>query len=186
MKFNFHNKFFFVFIIINFLSIVNNQIANCTNSTCIVIILYYNGTIIRKCTDDFSLNEIGSIGLTDKIILYDCNKDSNSNCKLNRNPMDNSENCLEISTKNSNSFCCRLKEEYYENETKINDTNSCVEVDKNEYERFKTINYSLGYIEKNFKNNNQTFGSLLCFDKFQKFCFYNYIIIFIFFSFILF
>ena len=181
MKFKFNKNFLlFVTVLFNSYSFITNQISSCQSEDCVIIYLYYNGTMKSECVNDTSnINKIGSIGSYNKIILYDCKNYNGTQCQIKRNDF-NQTNCMNKNTQNSNSFCANLKEYYKENETVDNytETNYCVEIDKNEYETFKTINYNV----ENLMKNNKTFGILECYDKFYKLDLYNYIIILILFS----
>ena len=183
MKFKFNKNFLlFVTVLFNSYSFITNQISSCQSEDCVIIYLYYNGTMKSECVNDTSnINKIGSIGSYNKIILYDCKNYNDTGCQIKRNEDEfNKTNCMDKKAQNSNSFCANLKEYHKENEAEENytETNYCVDIDINEYERFKKINYSVD----NLKKNNQNFGILQCYDKFYKLDLYNYIIILILFS----
>ena len=152
IKMDYFKKFLLIIFLFNLFGIILGQ--DYLNDNCITLLLYYNGTEIRNSTNINLKEETLSIATFDKIILHDCMNENNSCSYRNTTIPNNLEDCKNRK-KDKNNFCCFLKEEYYEH-------SSCIQVDKNEYQRFKIHNNSTN----NPNNITNYFGRLECFDRF--------------------
>ena len=151
---------------------------------CVRLILYYNGTIDKKYelknATNFTGKDYFSLATYDKIILYDFLQENNDPCSYRNtfNTINNFDECRTIGEQNRdrNHYCCYINGTDYIKETnKTSSYKSCIRVDKNEFDRFKSNPF---YIS-NPDGNNESFGSLKCFDKIYFQGLYKSIIIFI-------
>ena len=163
MKFHLSIGFyFFVITIFNSFSyiICENYFLSYSNETeCLLITLYNNGTLERKYVpENYTKEKIISIGSIDKIILYDC---LNSDCSYN-NRSDNftKEDAFKKKPHDSDFYSCYIYERYYINNTS-NDNSGCIEVEKNEYEKFRSYIKDINNINL---INDTRIGILECFD----------------------
>ena len=166
IKMDYFKKFLLIIFLFNLFGIILGQdYFDELNDNCITLLLYYNGTEIRNSENRTNINlkeETLSIATFDKIILHDCMNENNSCSYRNTTIPNNLEDCKNRK-KDKNNFCCFLKEEYYDpisNNTTSH--SSCIQVDKNEYQRFKIHNNSTN----NPNNITNYFGRLECFDRF--------------------
>ena len=165
-KNNYLFNFIKIFLIINIFYFCQTQDEDCIieNSTCLKIILYKNGTIDKECVPNLVdiekyKDDPYSIAFDDKIIIFECEKNETVECIYNNT----NSPCSELNTTNKDYNCCQLKE--YNNATgKENET--CIEINKYEFERFK------GLGEKQFKENlndkKNNISILICFSKLYK------------------
>ena len=174
----------------NIISTINLEHINSPffvdNDYCLRLILYYNGTLERNIepkNESYFKEKFISLAKADRIILYDCLNENNQpkntdseECSY-RSVIDDSdglENCKDRKSSNNN-YCCYIKEQYYIDETK--EFNSgCIQVDKNEYDKFK---YYVENKNEKIKNINSSFGILECFDKIYTQGIYMFIFLFI-------
>ena len=162
----FIKNFLFLFLFNLFIIIFCQNKFDVLDGQCLKLLLYYNGTVIRK---NESLNNNNftdttfSIATYDKIILFDCLNKENENVCSYRNATNNSislEDCKKKST-DINNYCCFINERYYDIDNNISNS-GCIQVDKNEYERFK----SNKYLETNNHALFNYYGRLECFSPF--------------------
>ena len=130
---------------------------------CLMITLYNNGSLDRKKVLANSTKEkIITIGSVDKIILYDCLDYNKGECSYrNWTGSQRKEDVFEKRAHNSDFYSCYIFEEYYYNDTNHPNFSGCIEVEKNEYERFRSNIYD---INKFKPFNNTRIGKLECFD----------------------
>ena len=154
---DYFKKFLLIIFLFNLFGIILGQDE--LNDNCITLLLYYNGTEIRNNESRTNINLKGetlSIATFDKIILHDCMNENNSCSYRNTTIPNNLEDCKNRK-KDKNNFCCFLKIS-----NNITSHSSCIQVDKNEYQRFKINNNSTN----NPNNITNYFGRLECFDRF--------------------
>ena len=166
IKMDYFKKFLLIIFLFNLFGIILGQ--DCfdeVNDNCITLLLYYNGTGIRNSENRANINlkeETLSIATFDKIILHDCMNENNS-CSYRNTTIPNNLDDCKNRKKDKNNFCCFLKEECYDPKSNnITSHSSCIQVDKNEYQRFKIHNNSTN----NPNNITNYFGRLECFDRF--------------------
>ena len=156
----------FYFLLITFFNsftyiICENYFLSYSNeSQCLMITLYNNGTLERKYVpDNYTKEKIISIGSVDKIILYDC---LNSECSYNnRSENITKEDALKKKSHDSEFYSCYIYEEYYINATDKISNSGCIEVEKNEYEKFRSYIKDINDLKH---INEQEMGILECFD----------------------
>ena len=174
--------FFILFNLFPYSNSIDESYFNTSETECLKLILYYNGTLERineTKNDNFNKN-ILTIGAIDKIILFDClnNRDNHNLCSY-RNSKNESHNLEECQKKDSESdnYCCFISETHYDNDTKSPLSNhGCIQVEKNEYKRFRSNNSEIFINNPSIPFNS--FGVLQCFDKIYSQGIYKFLILF--------
>ena len=156
-------NFIKIFLIINIFYFCQTQDEQDEeNSTCLKIILYKNGTKDKESVEnlvDIEKYKDYSIVFEDKIIIFKCEKNGAVECIY-----DNiSSSCSELDTTNKDYNCCQLKE--YNNATG-QENETCIEINKYEFERFKGLGEE--QFKENLKNEKNNLAVLICFSKLYK------------------
>ena len=167
---------FYCFILINF-SIISYFFAfckeqdyiedKCGEKKCLRIILYNNGLIEEKCEqqDDY-ISEPMTITLEDKIIIYQCKNKEGFECKYNpQMKYNNSSICLTKNVTSKENSCCYIIQKEIKNNTIYHQQESCIEINKYEFERYRGINESK---YDSINDNNTNISVLICFGKLNK------------------
>ena len=136
------------------------------------------GNII-KCCGDIKNESISSLVINDELLLYNYQlKNGACNYYSTYQSVNSLEECRNYNTSDNNNLCCFLRETEFIEDNSTNSTNfitseSCIEVNKYEIDRFKGINSNkFG----KYKNENITGKFYLAcdssFSKINKFIFY--------------
>ena len=150
--------FLIIFNLFSYSNSIDNSFLNTGENDCLKLILYYNGKFKRMNeTKNVTMNEtknvtfeenILSIGALDKIILYDCLNKTDKLCTY-RNSFNESNSLEECQKRDSesNNYCCFINETHYDKSDNTSLINSgCIQVEKNEYKRFRSNNSEIFYI----------------------------------------
>ena len=172
--------FLIIFNLFSYSVSIDNSFLNTGENDCLKLILYYNGKLKRMNeTKNVTFEEnILSIGALDKIILFDCLNKTDNLCTY-RNSLNGSNSLEECQKRDSesNNYCCFINETHYDKSDNTSLINSgCIQVEKNEYKRFRINNSEIFYIYNSTGINS--FGVLQCFDRIYSQRIYKFLFIF--------
>ena len=172
---DYFQSFFYLYILFNILFHIkcnlNRTKDKCDENQCFIKIINKKGLVENDCVNDTdSVNKLiyKSLKYNDTFIIFDCIKDKDkeniSECmNTTQDEYDLSPStCKRKNTKDKENICCYYREKR-ENTNEFNFT--CLEINQNEIERFRSIHINKEVTEN---NENNIIGEIECDSRLYK------------------
>ena len=170
---DYFQSFFYLSILFNILFYIKSDFITskneCLENECFKKIINKKGLVENDCVNDpDSVNKsiYKSLKYNDTFIIFDCVRDEEKESECINSTQDEYDlspsTCKRKNTKDKENICCY----YREKRKKTNEFNfSCIEINQNEIERFRSIHINKEVIEN---NENNIIGEIECDSRLYK------------------